>query len=192
MISWICLSCIWSNFFSVFNNQDSHSQTKNDETSGTEFPDENDSEDTKANKISAILNFMSQILPDDEIAEGMKCFTSKTIFSYFNTISVHHKWKETRFFFLNMWLYEVFDMIHAWAIEYVKYDGHDVKSVHIFLQGSGGTGKYYLMKIKTPYQKHCFIFVSTLKNWEFFTWTYRNITSNIGGTTIHFGRRIKS
>ena len=39
------------------NNQDPHSQIKNDETSEAEYLNENDSEDTEINKISAIPNF---------------------------------------------------------------------------------------------------------------------------------------
>ena len=44
------------------NNQDSHSQIENYETPETEYPNENDSEETETNKISAISNFMSQVL----------------------------------------------------------------------------------------------------------------------------------
>ena len=39
-------------------NQEPFSQVENDETSGAEYPNENDSEDTKTNKTSAIPNFM--------------------------------------------------------------------------------------------------------------------------------------
>ena len=38
-------------------------------------------------------------------------------------------------------------MVHTWAKDYVKYDEHDVKPVHIFLSWSGGTGKSHLMKV---------------------------------------------
>ena len=65
--------------------------------------------------------FMPQILPDDEIAEGMNSFNSKQR--------------------------EVFNAIHAWPIEYAKYGRHDVEPVHIFLPGSGEKGKSYLMKV---------------------------------------------
>ena len=65
--------------------------------------------------------FMPQILPDDEIAEGMNSFNSKQR--------------------------EVFNVIHAWPIEYAKYDRHDVEPVHILLPGSGEKGKSYLMKV---------------------------------------------
>ena len=59
------------------NNQDSHSQIENDEIPGTEYPNENDLEDTETNKTSAIPNFMPQILPDDEIAKGINSLNSK-------------------------------------------------------------------------------------------------------------------
>ena len=38
-------------------------------------------------------------------------------------------------------------MVHTWVNNYVKYDGHDVEPVHIFLSGSGGTGKSHLVKV---------------------------------------------
>ena len=59
------------------NNQDPHSQIENDEIPGTEYPNENDLEDTETNKTSAIPNFMPQILPDDEIAKGINSLNSK-------------------------------------------------------------------------------------------------------------------
>ena len=31
--------------------------------------------------------------------------------------------------------------VHSWTQNYVKYDGHDVEAVHIFLSDNGGTGK---------------------------------------------------
>ena len=47
-------------------NQDPNRKIENDETSGAEYPNENDSEDTETNKTFAIPNFMAEILPDDE------------------------------------------------------------------------------------------------------------------------------
>ena len=38
-------------------------------------------------------------------------------------------------------------MVHTWAKDYVKYDGHDVELVYIFILGSGGTGKSHLVKV---------------------------------------------
>ena len=50
------------------------------------------------------------MLPDDEIAESVE--------------SLHSKQRE------------VFDVVHTWDTDYVKYDGHDVEPVHVFLLGS--------------------------------------------------------
>ena len=80
-----------------------HSQIENDETLETEYPNENDSEDTETNKTSAIPNFMLQILPVDEIAKGINSLNSKQ-----NTV-------------------------RTWAKNYVKYGGHDVEPMHMFL-----------------------------------------------------------
>ena len=60
----------------IINNQDPHRQIENDDTPEEEYPNENDSEDTETNKTS-ILNIMSQILPDDEIAKGIYSLDSK-------------------------------------------------------------------------------------------------------------------
>ena len=51
--------------FSQFNensitNKDPHSQIEHDEPPAAEYPNENDSEDTKTNKTSAIPNFMAK------------------------------------------------------------------------------------------------------------------------------------
>ena len=59
-------------------------------------------------KTSAIPNFMPQILPDDEIAKGIN--------------------------FLNSKQREVFNMIHTWVENYVKYDGQHHTSAHISLR----------------------------------------------------------
>ena len=41
-----------------------------------------------------------------------------------------------------------FKVVHIWAKDYVKYDGHDdVEPVHIFWSGSGETGKAHLVKV---------------------------------------------
>ena len=68
--------------FSQFNeksitNQDPHSQIEDYETPGTEYPNENDSEETETNKTSAISNFVPKILPDDEIDEDMNSLNLK-------------------------------------------------------------------------------------------------------------------
>ena len=64
---------------------------------------------------------MPQISPDNEIAEGINSLNSKQS--------------------------EIFNMFCAWAKEYIKYDGHNVEPVHIFLSGSGGTDKSHLVKV---------------------------------------------
>ena len=38
-------------------------------------------------------------------------------------------------------------MVNKLAKDYVYYEGHNVELVHIFLSGSGGTGKYHLVKV---------------------------------------------
>ena len=38
-------------------------------------------------------------------------------------------------------------MVHAWAKKFVKYYGHDIEPVHMFLSGSGGTGKSHSVKV---------------------------------------------
>ena len=101
----------------LINYQDSQSQTENKDTPEAEYASEN----TETNKTSAISNFMLQILPDNEIAKGIKSLNSKQR--------------------------EVFNVVYTWAKDYVKYYGHDVESVHILLSGSGGTGKPYLVKV---------------------------------------------
>ena len=64
---------------------------------------------------------MPQTLPDDEIAKDINSLKSKQR--------------------------EVFNVVHTWAKNYLKNDVHDVEPVHIFLSGSGGTGKYQLAKV---------------------------------------------
>ena len=61
------------------------------------------------------------MLPDDEIAEGVE--------------SLHLKQRE------------VFNVVHTWHKDYVKYDGHDVEPVHVFLLGSWETSKSHLVKV---------------------------------------------
>ena len=93
-------------------NQDPHSQIEKDETPGTEYLLENDSEDAEINKTSAIPNFMPKILPDDEITEGIDS--------------------------LNLKQREVFNVVHTRVEDYVKYNEHDVEPVYIFFSGRGG------------------------------------------------------
>ena len=64
--------CSFSQFNeNSINNQNPHSQIENDETSGAEYPNENNSEDSETNKTSTISNIMPQLLPDDEIGKGI-------------------------------------------------------------------------------------------------------------------------
>ena len=62
---------------SLFNNQDSNSQIENEETPETEYPNENDSEDTEKNRTSTTPTFRPQILPDDEIAKDINSLNSE-------------------------------------------------------------------------------------------------------------------
>ena len=78
---------------------------------------QNDSEDTETSKTSVIPNFMPQLLPDDEIAKGINCLNSKER--------------------------EVFNVVHIWANDYVKCDGHDVEPQNVFLPGT----KSHLVKV---------------------------------------------
>ena len=60
---------------------------------------------------SAILNFMLKIFPDDEIADSINSLDSKQK--------------------------ELFNVVHTWAKDYVKYNRHNVKPLHILHSGSG-------------------------------------------------------
>ena len=105
----------------MLNNQDPHSQIENDETPVPEYVGGSGSEEGETNKTSSLPNFMPQILPDDEIAEGIHFLDSK-------------QWK-------------VFNLVYALAKDYVKYNEHNVEPIHIFLLSSGGTGKSHLVKV---------------------------------------------
>ena len=61
----------------MISSQGPHSQIKNDESPGAENPNKYDLQDTETNTTSAIGNFMSQVLPDDEIAEGINSLNLK-------------------------------------------------------------------------------------------------------------------
>ena len=151
----------------LINNQDPHSQIENDETSEAEYSNENDSEDTETNKASTIPTFMPQILPVGEILKGVNSLNSKQR--------------------------EVFNVVHKWAKDYVKSNGHNVEPIYIFLSGSGDTGKSHLVKViynaisktllyhcKDPEKPRVLLLGPT------------GISAvNIGGTTIHSGLGIK-
>ena len=55
---------------------------------------------------------MPQTLPDDEIGKDINSLNSKQR--------------------------EVFNVVHTWAEDCVKYDGHNVEPNHIILSGSKG------------------------------------------------------
>ena len=42
---------------------------------------------------------------------------------------------------------EVFNVVHTWAKDYIKYNGHNIEPIHIFLSSSRGKGKSHLMKV---------------------------------------------
>ena len=127
----------------LINKKNSHSQSENGKTRGSKYPSQTDSEVTKTHKISEIPCSMPKILPDDEIAEGIYSLISKQR--------------------------ELFNVVNKWAKDYVKYDGHNIKSVYMFLSGRGGKGKSYIVKvICNVISKHCLNIVKTLKNLEFF------------------------
>ena len=135
-------------------------------TPEAEYPNENDSEDTETNTTCAIPNFMPQILPDDEIAKGINALNSNQG--------------------------KVFNVVHRWVKNYVKYNGH--KSVHIFLSGSGGTDKSHLVKvicnsISKTFLYHC---KDPDKPRVLLLGPTGISAVNIGGTTIYYGIGIKS
>ena len=63
------------------------------------YSNESYSEDRETNKATAISNFMPKILPDNDIAEGI------------NSLNSQQK--------------EAFNVVHTWAKDYVKYNGHN-------------------------------------------------------------------
>ena len=85
------------------NNQDPHSQIVYDETPEPGKPNETDSEEEETNKTSALPKFMQQILPNDEIVEGISSINSKQS--------------------------EVFNVVQTWAKDYVKYYGCNVEQI---------------------------------------------------------------
>ena len=97
---------------SSINNQDPHSPNENNETPAAEYANGNSSKDTETNKTFAILNLILHILTNYEIEKGINSLNSKER--------------------------EVSNVVHTWAKDYLKYDGHDLELVHIFFSGSGG------------------------------------------------------
>ena len=101
------------------NYKDPKTQNENDETPGIENYNENDYEDTETNETFPIPNFMHKILSDDENAEGINSLNSKQR-KTFNVVRTK---------------------------DYAIHNQYNVKPVHIFLSGSGGTGKPHLVKV---------------------------------------------
>ena len=56
---------------------DLQSQTENYKYPGVEYPNDSESEDKKIQKSFTIPAFMPQILPDNEITEGIDSLNSK-------------------------------------------------------------------------------------------------------------------
>ena len=75
--------------------------------SRAEYPNENDSQYTEVNKIATIPNFMPQMMKLQ--AKGINS--------------------------LNPTQGEVFNVVHKSANDYMKYDEHDVDSVHPAVEG---------------------------------------------------------
>ena len=88
---------------------------------GQNIPIKMTREDTETNKTSSLSNFMPQMLADDEIAEHRSSLYSKQR--------------------------EVFNVVHTCAKDYIKYNGHNIEPIHIFLSSSRGKGKSHLMKV---------------------------------------------
>ena len=64
-------------------------------------------------------------------------------------------------------------VVHTWTKDYVKYDGYNVEPVHIFLSGSGGTGKSHLVKV--IYNSLFKALIYNCKAKSSLIWTYKNI-----------------
>ena len=64
---------------------------------------------------------MPQILPDDQILKDINSLNSKQR--------------------------EVFNVVHVWVTDCIKYDRHDVEPVQMFLSGSAETGKCHLINV---------------------------------------------
>ena len=84
-------------------------------------------------------------------------------------------------------------MVHTWVRDYVKNDGHNVVPIHIFISGSGGTGKSHLLKviynvISKILLRHC---KDPEKPRVLLIGPTGVSAVNIGGTTVHSGLGIK-
>lgn len=65
-----------------------------------------------------------------------------------NTTNIAKRWNRRVYNdSLNLKQREVFNVVHTWAKDSVNHDGHNVEPIHIFIWGSGGTGKSQLVKV---------------------------------------------
>ena len=64
---------------------------------------------------------MQQILPDDKAEKGISSLNSKQR--------------------------EVFNVVHTWTKNYIKYDKHEFELEHIFVSGTAETGESHLVKV---------------------------------------------
>ena len=109
---------------------------------------------------------MPQILPDDEIAGGINSLNSKQR--------------------------KVFNVIHKWTKEYAKYNIHNVKPIHIFLLGSGDTGKSHLVKVIYNAISKILLYQGPEKSRVLLLSPTGISAVYIGGITIHSGLSFKS
>ena len=88
---------------------------------------------------------------------------------------------------------EVSNVVHTWARNDVKYDGHSIEPVHIFLSGSGETGKSHLVKvIYNAISKTFLYYCKDPEKPRVLLLGPTEISAvNIGGTTIHSNLVIK-
>ena len=114
-----------------FDSQDAHDKIENDETGEPTYGEytEPTEQKTQVHESNLALgDFIPKIATDDEIAANIR--------------SLHKK------------QHMMFDLLHQWARNYVKNVSSkknlQITPLHIFLSGSGGTGKSNL--VKTIYQ----------------------------------------
>ena len=85
-------------------------------------------------------------------------------------------------------------MVHKWANNYLKCNGHNVELVHIFLSGSGVTDKSH--SVSVIHNSITKILLNRCKDFEkhrvlFLGPTGISTVNNIGGTGIYSGLGIK-
>ena len=153
-------------------NQEPFEQNSDDETNQGRN-NENSSEDSNTLKNDAKIGgySMPPLLSDDEIGENIRVLNKKQRI--------------------------IFDIVYEWARDYVKMKSlnrsRNVEPIHLFVSGSGGTGKSHL--IKTIYQAVSKTLVYHSENPDKPSVLLLGPTGisavNIGGTTIHSGLGIK-